>query len=154
MSSRLPLGRFVVCCLSLTLPAAAQLDSSALRAKYGSPINREIFYLPAGFDLTVDYGAGNQVCKLEVPALMPTNDTVYRASDQRQRMYDFLAELVPGSMRGKEGTRFTTIFGAISFSYVEYEYVMTIETNYADQPDRGRITVRFLNENCQAPNGQ
>lgn len=29
--------------LALALPAIAQLDSAALRAKYGSPLNRETF---------------------------------------------------------------------------------------------------------------
>ncbi len=56
-----------ICALVLALPAAAQLDSSALRAKYGSPVNRETFHIPWRFDLVVDYGTGNQVCKLEVP---------------------------------------------------------------------------------------
>ena len=46
---------FAICCLGFALPAVAQLDSYALHAKYGSPLNRETFHLPAGFDLVVDY---------------------------------------------------------------------------------------------------
>jgi hypothetical protein len=84
------MSRFAICCLLFALPVAAQLDSYALRAKFGAPLSRETYHLPQGFDLTVDYGAANQVCRLEVPA------------NPRQEMQDFLAELVPNSMRGKE----------------------------------------------------
>ena len=65
MASKLRLALLV---LGFTLPALAQLDSSALRAKFGSPLNREIFHMSQGFDMTVDYGTGNQVCRLQVPA--------------------------------------------------------------------------------------
>src|SRR5256885_12283886 len=60
--------------------------------KYGTPLNRENFHMPAGFDLVVDYGASNQVCKLHVPALMPTTEQVSNAAVMKQRMYDFLGE--------------------------------------------------------------
>ena len=78
MSSKLRPGLLALCCLAVVLPAPAQLDSSALRAKFGAPLNRETFHMPAGFDLTVDYGAGGQVCRMEVPALMPTSETIER----------------------------------------------------------------------------
>ena len=48
--------------LVLTLPAFAQIDSAQLRDKFGAPLSRETFRVPLGFDLVVDYGAGNQVC--------------------------------------------------------------------------------------------
>ena len=51
--------------------------------------------MPEGFDLVVDYGANSQVCKLQVPALMPTTESVDNATVMRQRMYHFLSELVP-----------------------------------------------------------
>ena len=63
----------LVCLLALAFPAYAQLDSAQLRAKLGSPLRRETFRVPPGFDLVVDYAADNQVCKLQVPALMPTD---------------------------------------------------------------------------------
>ena len=66
--------RLLICVLIWALPAVAQLDSPALRAKFGAPLNRETFHLPAGFDLVVDYGPDLQVCKLEVPSLMPTDE--------------------------------------------------------------------------------
>ena len=68
--------RLALGCLLLALPALAQLDSATLRAKFGAPLNRETFHMPQGFDLTVDYGAGNQVCKLAVPAEMPPQPDV------------------------------------------------------------------------------
>ena len=62
--------------------------------------------MPAGFDLIVDYGTTGQVCKLEVPALMPHETAkVWNITVQKQRMYDFLADLVPASVRGKQNTR-------------------------------------------------
>jgi hypothetical protein len=63
---------YLLCFLALALPASAQLDSAQLRVKFGAPLDRETFHIPAGFDLVVDYGVGHQVCKLQVPALMPT----------------------------------------------------------------------------------
>jgi hypothetical protein len=133
--------RFVLCCVLFALPAMAQLDSYALRAKYGVPLNRETYDVPQGFELTVDYGAGYQVCKLEVRAL-PAR------SDATQQVDNFLADLVPASMRGKELGRFAGMTGAFSgFSDVEYEHV-TIS-----QPDRSggneTIQVIFKNDACR-----
>lgn len=140
--------RFFICLL-LALPAMAQIDSSTLRAKYGAPLNRETFRLPQGFDLIVDYGAGNQVCRLQAPALMPTNEQVSNASVMRQRMYDFLAEPAPGSMRGKEIRRMMETMGAISISWIEYEHVTISESQYADPFARDNtITVTFKIDGC------
>ena len=94
--------------------AFAQLDSLALRAKLGAPLHRETFRATAGFDMIVDYAAGGRVCKLEVPALMPAeeNAKVSNTEVMRQKMYDFLAEIVPVSMRGLKGTgRMSEIIG-------------------------------------------
>ena len=69
------MARLLALCFSLTLSAVAQLDSAALDAKFGIPLNRKIFRMPESFDLVVDYGANSQVCKLQVPALMPTTES-------------------------------------------------------------------------------
>jgi hypothetical protein len=142
MPSQLPQGPFIICCFLLALPAFAQLDSPTLRAKYGPPLNRETFHVPPGFDLVVDYGAANQACTLKVPALMPTNEKVYRTSDQNQRMYDFLLDLVPISMRGKELRRMSMQMGLISVTVVDYEHIAVSEGNDA-------ITVTFKSDDCQ-----
>jgi hypothetical protein len=154
MGSQLRPGVFAMCCLAFALPAMAQLDSYGLRAKFGAPLNRETFHIPAGFDLVVDYGIGNQVCKLEVPALMPTEGKLQNTSVMKQRMYDFLAEAVPASMRGKELRRMAQVSGTISLSSIEYENVTLSELQAGDQHDRGTITVRFKNYDCQRPAGQ
>ena len=137
----------LLCLLVLTLPASAQLDSDRLRVKFGAPLSREIFRVPPGFDLVVDYGAGNQVCKLQVPTLMPTDAKVQNADDMKQKMYAFLAELVPDLMRGKELGRFMSTTGAFSsVGFAEYEHVTIVET-YSGSNDT--ITVRFKNTGCQ-----
>jgi hypothetical protein len=148
MQSKLHLGLFVLCCL----PAFAQLDSSTLRAKLGQPLNREIFHMPFGFDLIVDYGISTRVCKLEVPALMPRDPArISNTTDLRQRMYDFLAELVPASERGKGGGTIHFQSGLISMMTTEYENVTVSEVQNDTQPERGTITIRFKNAGCQTP---
>jgi hypothetical protein len=146
MSSKLHSGIFAICCLGFTLPAVAQLNSSALRSKYGPPLNRETFHMPEGFDLVVDYDAANQACKLEVPALMPTNEKVGNSNEMKKRMYDFLADLVPAAMRGKKLGTLTEGAGMISFSSTEYEHITIIEVQHAVN---NTITVTF--KNCETP---
>jgi hypothetical protein len=147
MRSKLHLGLLVFCCL----PAFAQFDSSALRAKLGQPLNREVFHMPAGFDLIVDYGTTGQVCKLEVPAVMPHETAkVWNITVQRQRMYDFLADLVPASVRGKQSGGLTEVFSLTSLSTVEYENVTVSEIQNGNQPDN-TITIRFKKAGCQTP---
>ena len=146
----------VICCLVLILPAMAQLESSALRAKYGAPLNRETFRMPIGFDVIVDYGASNQVCKIQVPALMPTKEKVARAAEMKQRMYDFLADLVPPALRGKEVRRMAGMIGMISVFIVEYEQVTMSEVEHANDPfgTDNAITFTFKNHDCQNVTGQ
>jgi hypothetical protein len=132
------MSRFALCCLLFALPAAAQLDSYTLRSKFGAPLNRETYKMPQGFNLVVDYGAGNQVCKLEMPA------------DPKQEMQDFLLDLVPAAMRGKELNRTYWSMGGFAVSGILYEHLMISETHVAGQPGRGEtITVRFKDEDCR-----
>jgi hypothetical protein len=136
--------RLALGCLLLALPALAQLDSAALRAKFGAPLHRETYHVPQGFDLIVDYGAENQVCKLEVHALPPREDRS-GPYNPKQEMEAFLLDLVPSSMRGKELGRFAGMTGAFSgFSGVRYEHV-TIS-----QPDRSEtMTLSFKGDVCR-----
>ena len=154
MKSVLLIGTLIICCLSL--PVLAQLDSSALRAKYGTPLNRETFRMAVGYDVIVDYGASNQVCKIQVPALMPTKEKVARAAGMKQRMYDFLADLVPPALRGKEVGRMAEMTGTISVFIVEYEQVTMSEFEHANDPfgTDNTITVTFKNNDCQNVTGQ
>jgi hypothetical protein len=139
--------RLALGCLLLALPALAQLDSAGLRAKFGPPLNRETFHMPQGFDLTVDYSGANQVCKLAVPAEMPPQSTASGPFNHRKQMQDFLADLVPDSMRGKEIRRFAGTTGAFSgVSSTEYEHV-TISQSNSGRNDI--ITVIFHNGGCR-----
>ena len=150
MQPKLHLGLFALCCL----PAFAQLDSSTLHAKLGQPLNQETFHMPAGFDVIVDYGTTGQVCKLEVPAVMPhENAKVWNIAVQKQRMYDFLADLVPASARGKQNGGLTEVFSLTSLTTVEYENVTVREIQSGNQPESkdNTITIRFKNAGCETP---
>jgi hypothetical protein len=137
----------LLCVLALTLPASAQLNSGQLRAKFGAPLSREIFRVSPGFDLVADYGADNQVCRLQVPALMPTEAKVQNTDDMKKKMHAFLAELVPDLTRGKELGRFMSQTGAFSgVGFDEYEHVTFVET-YSGSKDT--ITVTFKSAGCQ-----
>jgi hypothetical protein len=141
--------RLALCFWLLAIPAMAQLDSYTLRSKYGAPLNRETYKMSQGFDLVVDYGAGNQACKLEMPAEMPPQETASGPSDPKQQMQDFLLDLVPAAMRGKELNRMLSSFGAFSVSMIMYEHLMISETHLAGQPGRGEtITVNFKDDDC------
>jgi|HubBroStandDraft_6_1064221.scaffolds.fasta_scaffold103666_2 hypothetical protein len=143
---------FAICCLGFAIPSIAQLNSSALRSKYGPPLNRETFHMPEGFDLLVDYDAANQVCRLEVPALMPTGEAVSNSDEMKKRMYDFLADLVPAAMRGKELAKSMFMSGAmISNSSVQYEHVTINELQYTNQPFGSNNTITVTFKNCETP---
>jgi hypothetical protein len=146
MRSRLIAGLSVLCCL----PVFAQLDSSTLRAKLGQPLHQETFRMPAGFDVVVDYGISTQVCKLEVPAMMPSDPAakISSGTELRQRMHDFLGDLVPASVRGKDGGTMLFQMGLISLMTTEYENVTISEVQNGSQPESGTITIRFKNVGC------
>jgi hypothetical protein len=103
--------------------------------------------LPQGFDLTVDYGLGNQVCKIQVPADLPPPPGASGPFNPRRQMQDFLADLLPASMRGKELNRGMTQSGLISSSWVEYEHIVIGETH--SPSGNGTITVSFKSEDCR-----
>lgn len=132
--------------------AFAQLDSLALRAKFGTPLHRETFHMPEGFDMVVDYSSGGRVCKLEVPALMPVDDNakVSNSDVQKQKMYGFLAEIVPPAMRGLKGRAMSQIDGLYLMIYTEYENVAIREIQTGANPyaKDNTITVTFKNESC------
>lgn len=149
MPSKLHRSRFVLFLL-FAVPAAAQLDSAALRAKFGEPLHRETFHMPQGFDLMADYGPGDQVCKLTVPADPPPPPNTSGGFNGRQAMRDFLADLVPSSMRGKEVRRMMEQFGIVSVSFTEYEHVTIAESDHAGWPAQGdTFTVRFNDPSCR-----
>ena len=104
--------------------------------------------MTSGFDLTVDYGANYQVCRLEVPALMPTDEKISNTEVMRQRMHSFLAELVPASTRGKELNARANLMGTISLVSVEYEHVIINELQHGDPFGNNTISVMFKDNPC------
>jgi hypothetical protein len=142
----------LLCFLALALPASAQLDSAQLRVKFGAPLDRETFHIPPGFDLVVDYGVGHQVCKLQVPALMPTDaNTVQNTDEMRQKMYAFLAELVPNTMRGKEIGRGQGTSGPFYTVSTVIDEQVTITEVASSNASSNTITVQFKSPACQQP---
>ena len=135
--------------LAIAFPAAAQLDSPALRTKFGSPLPRETFHMAAGFDLVADYGPNGQVCKLQVPSLMPSDEKVSNIDTMRRRMYDFLLQVVPASMRGREVGGFMSSTGANhSVVVTQYEKATFTEVRLAEPPMGGTLTVQFNSDAC------
>ena len=147
MRSKLRLALFGICCL----PAFAQLDSSTLRAKLGQPLHQETFRMPTGFDVIVDYGTGTTlVCQLKVPSMMPrVEGKISNGTDLKQRMYDFLADLVPASERGKGGQTMQFQSGLVSMRTTEYENVTVSEIQNDAEPENGTITINFKNAGCE-----
>jgi hypothetical protein len=66
-------------------------------------------------------------------------------------MYDFLADLVPASERGKGGQTMLFQSGLVSMRTTEYENVTVSEIQNDAQPESGTITIRFKNAGCQTP---
>jgi hypothetical protein len=145
------MGRIALFCLSFMLPAAAQMDSSALHSKLGSPLHRETFHVQAGFDVVVDYASSGDVCRIQVPAMLPLSQGVSRGKDRRARIEAFLLDLVPDSIRGTELGRGTTIMSAASSEFVEYEPVTVTDLEDINRPFDGTRSVFFKGARCDTP---
>ena len=137
--------------LSLGLLAAlafAQVGGSGfandLRAKYGPPLARETFVVRPDFEMVVDYAANGRVCRIQLPPVAPGQEPGVKT---QQAVDDFLLELVPLSMRGKEVGRLLEAVGLPSISEVLYENVI-ISESMQDQRRTG-MTVTFRNEECR-----
>ena len=129
MNAKLSLGLLV----SL---AFAQIGGSefanGLRAKYGPPLPRETFVVRPDFEMVVDYAANGHVCRIQVPPAPGAKD--------------FLLELVPLTMRGKELETIMESTGGHSATTIRYENV-AIREMVRGQP--GGIMVMFRNEECR-----
>ena len=133
------LSLVVVSCLALSDSALAQqMDSAALRAKYGEPLAREAFQVRPNLEAIVTYGAARQVCRIELP--------LGRNSVTTQQVDEVVAELAPPSVRGMELRRMVASTGRNALSSVEYENV-----NIAEPQDNGRrtaVTITFKRPDC------
>jgi hypothetical protein len=140
----------LVAVFGVVAQALAQTDglvlAGELRAKYGPPLARETFAIPAG-EMIVDYSANGRVCRIDLPATAPEE----RRPEVRSAkgMDDFLLGLIPLAQRGKELKRLVTSIGLASVSAVEYQH-LTISHVSQGQRQTG-ITVTFANEVCRDP---
>jgi hypothetical protein len=134
--------------LILASNAFGQMDSSALRAKFGAPLNREIFTVRPGIEMTVDYSpTSTHACRLELPgeAPMPADWPVGVGFDAKKAIDELLVEIVPLSMRGKSGQSFCMSAGMQSMCSTEYENLSIRELSGAR---RTAVIVKFKIAGC------
>jgi hypothetical protein len=140
--------RLLVTFVGFALSAFAQIDGASfardLHTKYGPPLARETFTVRPGIEMVVDYAANGNVCRIQLPSIAPGREPGVRTP---QAVDDFLAELVPLKMRGKELGRLVESYGAPSVSRVEYENVAIADTLQAQR--RIGVTVTFTKEECR-----
>jgi hypothetical protein len=129
----------VLVCIAFTATLFGQIDSYQLRAKYGPPLARETFTISPDFHVIVDYGPDQQVCRLELPASVP--------SITGQRVDEILLELVPMSMRGTNLGTMWEFMGRASVKITEYEDVFISEP-HDHRGMRTGVTLVFKREEC------
>jgi hypothetical protein len=147
MNARLSL-RLLAALVGFALSAFAQIDGAGLardlRAKYGPPLARETFTVWPGTEMVVDYAANGHVCRIQLPPTAPGREPGVRTP---QAVDDFLAELLPLQVRGKELRRMSEAYGRLSVSRVEFENVVIAETIVART--RTGVIVTFTKEECR-----
>jgi hypothetical protein len=126
--------------------AFAQVDAYNLRAKYGQPLDREIFTVRPGIEMIVDYAAGKQACRIQLPSGKKIVGTVPVGAITKEQIHDILNEVVPPSIRGKELGRMMQATGAPMLFVTEYEHV-TISELQINDVGQG-ITVTFKEPAC------
>jgi hypothetical protein len=129
--------------------ALAQINGDGfareLRAKYGPPLARETFAGKPGIEMVVDFAANGHVCMIQLPSVGPGREPGVKTT---QAVDDFVAELVPLPLRGKELRRWSSSTGANSLRAVEYENV-TLAESFREQTRTG-VTLTFAKEQCAA----
>ncbi len=97
--------------------------------------------------MVVDYAANGNVCRIHLPSIAP--DKQRPGVRSVKAMDEFILDLVPLAVRGKELSRGAQAAGAISMSAVDYENVVISDVFGAS---RGAgVTVTFKTETCQDP---
>jgi len=133
--------------IAFAVSAPAQFDAGKfatdLRAKYGPPVARAVFTIPAG-EMVVDYATSGHVCRIQLPGIGP-EEAGSRVRSPKG-MNDFLLRLLPLSMRGKHLGKMFTALGAPSALTTQYENVRVSEM-FQDKRRIG-LTVTFTNEKC------
>jgi hypothetical protein len=101
-----------------------------------------------GFEMIVEYGSNQQVCRFELPAVAPP--PTQTGSGTPQRVDAALLELVPLSMRGKELGTLVDHAGRASIKITEYENISIGESQDPDRPgQRTGVAVVFKRDDCR-----
>jgi hypothetical protein len=127
----------------------AQVDSSALRAKFGTPLNRETFTVRPGIEMIVDYSpTSTHACQLQFPgqAPFPPDAAPGVGFNLKKLMDDVVDEIVPVAMRGKELGRLCESAGLSGMCSKDYEHLTIIEPMTGDR--RTAVIVRFNTADC------
>ncbi len=135
--------------LSFASIAFGQMDGSSLRAKFGAPLNREVFTVRPAIEMVVDYSpTGNHVCRLELPgeAPMPADTPAGVGVNTKKLIDDLLLEIVPVSMRGKGGGKMCESMGRMGMCSADYEHLSILES--LDGGNRKSVIVRFKIAGC------
>lgn len=136
-------ARLALVCIALTFSLSADQFASDLQTKYGPALHREIFRIPAG-EMVAEYSTDGRVCSITLPPMAPDKNRPNVSGTKF--MDDFILELVPNVMRGKELRRYISGFGLISVATVEYENVSIAETLTGEM--RTTVSVHFKNVIC------
>jgi hypothetical protein len=135
--------------LIFTSVMSAQVDSSALRARFGAPLNRETFTVRPGIEMVVDYSTtSTHACRLEFPgeAPFPPGAAPGVGFNLKKLMDDVVDEIVPAAMRGKELGRMCESSGMNGMCSRLYEHLSIIESMTGDR--RTAVIVRFKTADC------
>jgi hypothetical protein len=143
-------GTFASLALIFVSTAFAQIDSAGMRAKFGSPLNREVFTVRPGIEMIVDYSpTANHACVLRFPGeAMPPDPKPGVGINPKKIIDELVLEIVPSTMRGKELGRMRQQSGMQGMSSTDYENVLITEPMTGDQ--RTAVVVRFKTADCAA----
>jgi hypothetical protein len=149
MSMKRSLGVIAVSLAALAVSAFAQFDAAGfandLKTKFGPPLARQTFTVRPGLEMTVNYAANGHVCRIDLPPEAPEANARVIGP---HAIDEFVSELVPMDMRGKELNHLQGTSGAFSLTTaVLYENVAIAESFQGDT--RTRVTVTFTGETCQ-----
>jgi len=152
MDAKLTL-RLLAAFVGITTSALAQIDGAKfaadVRAKYGAPLSRQTFMIPAG-EMVVDYATNGNICRIKLPSMGPEEGQP--GVSGTKAVDDFVLKLVPLTLRGKELRRMAQIMGLHSVSTIEYENVVIAEGHLG--LERIGVTVSFTAEKCPDQPGQ
>jgi hypothetical protein len=141
--------RIALVCFSFATLLFGQFDAggfaTGLSGRYGPALDRQTFEPKPGIEMIVDYASNGHVCRIQLPAVAPEKDRPNVTSPRG--LEEFLAELVPMNLRGKEVMRFSSQMGLTAVESVQYENV-TISV-MSPPENQGHVTVTFRGESCR-----